>query len=56
MTAIKSTLPETDLKVTAETLQDTLADLIDLSLTAKQAHWNIVGPRFRSSICSSTRW
>ncbi len=28
-------------------LQDVLVELIDLSLLAKQAHWNIVGPRFR---------
>jgi starvation-inducible DNA-binding protein len=29
-------------------LQATLVELIDLSLTAKQAHWNVVGPNFRS--------
>jgi starvation-inducible DNA-binding protein len=29
-------------------LDGTLADLLDLSLLAKQAHWNIVGPRFRA--------
>jgi len=29
-------------------LQDTLVDLIDLSLQAKQAHWNIYGTHFRS--------
>ena len=29
-------------------LQDTLVDLIDLSLQAKQAHWNIYGSHFRS--------
>jgi starvation-inducible DNA-binding protein len=33
---------------TGAVLQDTLADLIDLSLTAKQAHWNVVGSNFRS--------
>lgn len=29
-------------------LQATLVELIDLSLVAKQAHWNVVGPNFRS--------
>lgn len=27
-------------------LDAALADLLDLSLLAKQAHWNVVGPRF----------
>jgi len=31
---------------TAKLLQSNLADLIALGLHAKQAHWNIVGPRF----------
>jgi starvation-inducible DNA-binding protein len=30
----------------AESLQATLVELIDLSLQAKQAHWNLVGPSF----------
>jgi starvation-inducible DNA-binding protein len=29
-------------------LQATLAELIDLSLLGKQAHWNVIGPQFRS--------
>lgn len=29
-------------------LQATLAELIDLTLIGKQAHWNVVGPNFRS--------
>jgi starvation-inducible DNA-binding protein len=29
-------------------LQHSLVELIDLSLHAKQAHWNAVGPNFRS--------
>ena len=29
-------------------LQATLVELIDLSLLSKQAHWNVVGPQFRS--------
>jgi starvation-inducible DNA-binding protein len=31
----------------AEALQATLVELIDLSLQAKQAHWNVVGPSFK---------
>jgi starvation-inducible DNA-binding protein len=45
---VKSTLPEQDLKVVAEALQGELVDLVDLALVAKQVHWNVVGPRFRS--------
>ena len=33
--------------VAAVALQDTLVELIDLSLQAKQAHWNVTGPNFR---------
>ena len=33
---------------TGSALQATLTDLIDLSLIAKQAHWNVVGTNFRS--------
>jgi starvation-inducible DNA-binding protein len=29
-------------------LQQSLVELIDLGLHAKQAHWNVVGPEFRS--------
>lgn len=39
---------EHERKVTGEALQGALVDLIDLSLLAKQAHWTLVGPRFRS--------
>lgn len=46
--AVKSTLPEEVLKVVGEALQGALTDLVDLSLVAKQIHWNVVGPRFRS--------
>jgi starvation-inducible DNA-binding protein len=45
---VKSTLPDQDLKIVAEALQGALVDLVDLSLVAKQVHWNVVGPRFRS--------
>jgi starvation-inducible DNA-binding protein len=32
--------------VVAQLLNDRLADLIDLQLQAKQAHWNVKGPTF----------
>ncbi|MER7477901.1 DNA starvation/stationary phase protection protein [Streptomyces sp. NPDC126510] len=48
MTTVRSTLPDDARKVACEALQDTLVDLLGLSLVGKQAHWNIVGPRFRS--------
>ena len=31
----------------AQVLQATLIELIDLSVHAKQAHWNVVGPAFK---------
>lgn len=46
---ITSPLPEADRTSTGAVLQATLVDLIDLSLIAKQAHWNVVGPNFRSA-------
>ncbi|GGT31763.1 Dps family protein [Streptomyces chromofuscus] len=48
MTVVRSTLPDEARQVTGDALQETLVDLLGLSLTGKQAHWNIVGPRFRS--------
>ncbi|MGW3215345.1 Dps family protein [Streptomyces parvus] len=48
MSVVKSTLSEGDLKVVGTALQGALVDLVDLSLVAKQVHWNVVGPRFRS--------
>ncbi|ATD69234.1 DNA starvation/stationary phase protection protein [Gordonia amicalis] len=47
-TPITSTLTEEQQSVAGKALQDTLVDLIDLSLIAKQAHWNVVGKQFRS--------
>lgn len=47
MAAVKSPLSEAAQKVTGEALQGALVDLVDLSLYAKQAHWNLVGPRFK---------
>src|SRR5690606_1642689 len=48
MTTMKSPLPDDSLEVTAMCLHDTLVDLVDLALVAKQAHWNVTGPRFRN--------
>lgn len=44
---ITSPLNQSNKEATGNALQATLADLIDLSLVAKQAHWNVVGPNFR---------
>jgi starvation-inducible DNA-binding protein len=48
MTVVKSPLSEENRRSAGEALQGALADLLDLSLMAKQAHWNLYGPRFRS--------
>lgn len=48
MTVVKSPLPEQARKTVGDALQGALVDLIDLSLLAKQVHWNVIGPRFRS--------
>ncbi len=48
MSVVKSPLSEADLKSVGGALQGALVDLVDLSLVAKQVHWNVVGPRFRS--------
>ncbi|MFJ4966239.1 Dps family protein [Streptomyces sp. NPDC088729] len=48
MSVVKSPLSESDLKLVGGALQGALVDLVDLSLVAKQVHWNVVGPRFRS--------
>ncbi|MEU9761959.1 DNA starvation/stationary phase protection protein [Streptomyces sp. NPDC047985] len=48
MSVVKSPLSGADLQVVGDALQGALVDLIDLSLVAKQVHWNVVGPRFRS--------
>ncbi|MCM1975043.1 MULTISPECIES: Dps family protein [Streptomyces] len=45
---VKSTLPDKERRIAGEALQDTLVDLLGLSLIGKQAHWTVVGPRFRS--------
>lgn len=48
MSVVKNTIPDSALHVTGDALQSTLVELLGLSLIGKQAHWNIVGPRFRS--------
>ncbi len=46
MAAIKSLLDESARGVVGKALQGALVDLIDLSLQAKQAHWNLIGHHF----------
>ena len=41
------TRPAGELADRADLLQQTLVELIDLALQAKQAHWNVVGPNFK---------
>ena len=45
---VRSTLDAASQEAVRERLQPLLVDLIDLSLTSKQLHWNIVGSRFKS--------
>lgn len=48
MATVKSPLSEAARKTTGDALQGAVVDLVDLSLQAKQAHWNITGRNFRS--------
>ncbi|MFD7160452.1 Dps family protein [Kribbella sp. NPDC059898] len=48
MIEIRSDLSVDEQKQTVEALQSALVDLVDFTLTGKQAHWNVVGPHFRS--------
>ncbi|MFI6874872.1 DNA starvation/stationary phase protection protein [Streptomyces sp. NPDC050400] len=48
MSPVRNRLAASDHTATADALQGTLVDLLDLSLLAKQAHWNLYGPQFRS--------
>jgi starvation-inducible DNA-binding protein len=48
MYVVKSPLSDADLNTVSEALQGALVDLVDLALVAKQIHWNVVGPRFRT--------
>jgi starvation-inducible DNA-binding protein len=45
---VKTSLSDDARKTTGAVLQDSLVDLIDLHLCAKQAHWNLTGRNFRS--------
>lgn len=45
---ITSTLDDEQQRIAGDALRGTVVDLIDLSLIAKQAHWNVIGPSFRS--------
>ncbi|WP_018655118.1 Dps family protein [Actinomadura flavalba] len=47
MATIKSPLDEQARKATGQALQGALIDLVDLSLFAKQAHWNLTGRNFK---------
>ncbi len=58
---ISSFVPAEHQEAVAAALQESLVDLIDLGLVAKQVHWSVVGPRFQSvhtaldEIVSTTR-
>ncbi|WP_395110861.1 Dps family protein [Actinomadura sp. SCN-SB] len=47
MVAVKSPLTEAAQKTVGDALQNSLIDLIDLALVAKQAHWNLTGRNFK---------
>ncbi|PVZ09420.1 Dps family protein [Actinomycetospora cinnamomea] len=46
---ISSPLPDEAKQTVGRVLQESLADFVDLSLTAKQWHWNVVGRNFREA-------
>ncbi len=48
-TPITGPLPAQAQQTVGTVLQDTLTDYLDLSLVAKQAHWNVVGQNFRDA-------
>jgi starvation-inducible DNA-binding protein len=47
MSAITGPLSGDAKNKVADALQGALVDLVDLSLVAKQAHWNLIGSHFR---------
>ena len=46
---ISSPLLDEAKQIVGTVLQESLADFVDLSLTAKQWHWNVVGRNFREA-------
>lgn len=48
MAAVRSPLSDDVQRSAGRALQGALVDLIDLSLTAKQVHWNVTGRTFKS--------
>jgi starvation-inducible DNA-binding protein len=48
MTQAAQVLAKDAKQKSAAELQTVLVDLIDLGLQGKQAHWNVVGPQFRT--------
>jgi len=46
MHTTKNSLPEETRRKVVDLLQASLADVIDLTSHAKQAHWNVKGPNF----------
>ena len=47
MAVVKSPLTDEVRNTVGQALQGSLIDLLDLSLTAKQAHWNVTGRTFK---------
>lgn len=57
MTVSSGPLQESYRAIAGGALQATLVDLLNLSLVAKQAHWNLYGGRASApSTSSSPRW
>jgi starvation-inducible DNA-binding protein len=48
MAMIDTSLSADAQKPVVEELQSALTELLDISLAGKQAHWNVIGPHFRS--------
>ena len=46
-TPVRSTLDDAVKEAVRNRLQPLLVDLLELSLTGKQLHWNVLGPNFK---------